>query len=98
MSDTIDLIAETVTIGDDGVPSTAETSATVFCEVTSVGANEWFEGGRNGLNPQYRFIIFTGDYHDEEICVFHGKRYRIYRTYIDGDRTELYAEKRKGNS
>jgi len=32
------------------------TERKVFAEVTSVGQSEWFEGGRQGLNPQYRFI------------------------------------------
>ena len=98
MSDTIDLISETLEYGSDGVPNPVETSRTVFCEVSSVGMHEWFEGGRNGLNPQFQFRVFSGDYNDEEICVFRGKRYRIYRTYINGDQTELYAEKRKGVS
>lgn len=98
MSDTIDLITESFAYGDDGVPVPAENVSTVFCEVSSIGMNEWFEGGRSGLNPQYRFIVFTGDYNGEELCSYRGKRYRIYRTFVNGDRTELYVEKRKGNA
>ena len=97
-SDTLDLISESYTYDAEGVPSIVEEKNTVMCEVASVGMHEWFEGGRNGLNPRRRFTVFSGDYSGEEICSFQGKRYRIYRTYTSGDSTELYVERRKGNA
>lgn len=94
----LELIYETYAFDDEGVSSVVESKKVILCEVSSVGMQEWFEGGRNGLNPQLRFTVFSGDYSGEEICSFRGNRYRIYRTYTSGDSTELYVEKRKGNA
>lgn len=71
---------------------------TVFCQVHSVTQTEFFQGGRNGLNPAFRFTVFQGDYHDEVLCEFEGKGYAIYRTYIvpGTDYIELYAERQGG--
>jgi SPP1 family predicted phage head-tail adaptor len=70
----------------------------VFVNVTSVTGTEWFEGGRNGLNPQFRFIMFSHDYNNEKVIEYNGTQYTIYRTFLRStDEIELYAELRKGN-
>lgn len=70
----------------------------VYAEVSSVGMNEWFEGGRNGLNPQYRFKVFQYDYNGETELEYDGKIYAIYRTYVDKhELIELYTEEKKGS-
>lgn len=97
-SNLLTLIKTTYTADDMGVQRPAETSRTIFCDVSSVTLSEWTEGGRIGLNPEYRFTAFLFDYDDEKICEFNGKRYAIYRTYIGRDDTiELYAERRQGD-
>lgn len=69
-----------------------------FCEVTSVSQSEYFEGGRNGLNPSFRFRLFRYDYNGETELKYNGITYRIYRTFIDkNDVIDLYAELRQGN-
>lgn len=71
----------------------------VFVQVNSVTAAEWFEGGRSGLNPEFRFTMFRYDYNGEEEIKYNGKYYRIYRTYLGrNDSIELYCERRKGNA
>lgn len=79
-------------------PDPTETSRRlIYVKVSSVGRSEWFEGGRNGLNPELRFETFAPDYCGEEIIEYRGDLYTIYRTFRDGaDRIELYAERRKG--
>lgn len=73
------------------------TERKVFAEVSSVGQSEWFEGGRNGLNPEYRFRMFAYDYNGESLVRYNGNIYSIYRTYVDrNELIELYAEKREG--
>lgn len=70
----------------------------VYCDVSSVSQTEWFEGGRNGLNPDLRFRMFKYDYQGEKNLTYNGKEYEIYRTYIDRNETiDLYTEQRKGN-
>lgn len=92
------LVTETFAPNVYGVYEKTEVRRKVFCDVSSVTQTEWFEGGRNGLNPEYRLTMFVGDYEGEQVCELNGVRYTIYRTYITkNDLIELYVEKRKGN-
>ena len=50
------------------VPITEERK--IFARVTSVTSAEWFEGGRNGLNPEFRFLIFAPEYNGEQILKY----------------------------
>lgn len=71
----------------------------VYANVTSVSADEWFEGGRNGLNPDLRFRMFKFEYHGEEIIEYKGQRYAVYRTYeARNDILELYVERKQGDA
>ncbi len=80
-----------------GIWRQTQTRRKVYCQVESVSQSEWFEGGRNGLNPQFRMVMFRYDYKGEELLEYDGTVYSIYRTYIGKDETiELYVEKRKG--
>lgn len=91
------LIAEQYTEDTYGVLKPTQTRRLVYANVTSVSADEWFEGGRNGLNPELRVRMFAPDYEGEEIAEINGKQYAIYRTYqARTDIIELYVEKRKG--
>lgn len=96
-SDVIHLITQTMTQDAYGVWHPSETSRSVFCQVNSVTRSEFFDGGRNGLNPEYEFTVFYGDYEGEPIVEYKGKRYSIYRTYLArNDTLELYAERKGG--
>lgn len=72
----------------------------VFCRVESVGRSEFFAAGRNGLNPEFKFTVFSGDYSGESVCEFHGQGYSVYRTYfVPGtDTVELYVERKGGTN
>lgn len=97
-SKTAKLITETYTKNDYGVLERSLTEKKVYVDVNSVSSSEWFEGGRNGLNPELRFTMFRYDYNNEKLIEYEGSIYTIYRTYIrNGDEIELYCEKRKGN-
>lgn len=81
-----------------GIYRKEETARTVFANVTSVSMTEWFEGGRNGLNPEYRVTMFKFDYEGEKVMQIGDVRYTVYRTYERrDDLIELYVQKRKGN-
>lgn len=98
-SNVLTLIGKTKTQNDYGVWVETETSRDVFCDVSSVTRQEFFDGGRNGLNPEYVFTMFFGDYEGETVCEFNGKRYAIYRTYhAKTDVIELYAERKGGTN
>ena len=95
----IKLISSTKTQDENGVWRETLSRRQVFCNVSSVTASEFFEGGRNGLNPEFRMTIFAGDYQGETMLEFNGKTYAIYRTYIDrNDNLELYVERKGGTN
>lgn len=98
-SNVINLISSTKTQDDFGVWRETLTERQVFCNVRSVTQTEFFEGGRNGLNPQYVFTMFRGDYEDEPMVSFEGQTYSVYRTYIRRDDTiEVYVERKGGTN
>lgn len=92
------LIGQTSEKDDYGVYRKTETEPRkVFAQVESVTRSEFFEGGRNGLNPELRFIVFFADYHGETIIEYNGVRYGVYRTYqAKNDALELYTERKGG--
>ncbi|MBR2096597.1 MAG: phage head closure protein [Prevotella sp.] len=97
-SEVITLIAQNFTQDSLNVPrELSTTERDVFAQVQNVTGLEWFEGGRNGLNPEYRFTMFKYDYDGEQIVRYKDVEYSVYRTYERRtDEIELYCEKRKG--
>ena len=98
-SEQITLISETKTQDEYGVWRSTGTERTVFAQVDSVTRSEFFEAGRNGLNPEYRFTLFFADYDGERTVKYNGNAYGIYRTYhARTDIIELYAERKGGTN
>lgn len=98
-SDVITLVSETYEKNQYGVSVPVTASQDVYCQVMSVTAQEFFEGGRNGLNPEYRFTMFAPDYNGQKTVVYNGKPYGVYRTYLGRDDTiELYVERKGGSN
>lgn len=82
-----------------GVWVESPTSRIVFCQVDSVTRAEFFDGGRNGLNPEYRMTMFFGDYNGEKLLSYNGQTYSVYRTYQGkNDTIELYVERKGGTN
>lgn len=97
-SDVANLITYSYTKNDYGVLEKQADKRKVYVDVASVSSSEFFEGGRNGLRPVYRFTIFRYDYENEDVIEYNGTFYSIYRTYVkEYDQIELYVEFRKGN-
>lgn len=98
-SEVITLLSTSKTQDSYGVWRETETGHDVFCQVDSVTRAEFFEGGRNGLNPEFRMTMFVGDYNDEKTLVYRGKSYAVYRTYLGrNDTIELYVERKGGTN
>lgn len=96
-SDVVTLVSYTSAQDDFGVWKKTKSEKDVFCRVDSVTRAEFFEGGRNGLNPEYRITMFFDDYNGEEEVVYKGKAYGVYRTYhAKTDELELYVERKGG--
>lgn len=100
MDSVIDLIAVTQAQDSNGVWQSTETARQIFCRADSVTRREFYDAGRNGLNPEFKFTVFAADYGGELLVVYNGRRYSVYRTYyIPGtDYMELYVERKGGTN
>ena len=96
MADVLILIAQAITVDEYGNEVATETERQIYCEVYSISQTEFYAAANTELNPEYRFDIFFGDYQGEDVCLFNGKRYAVYRTFRNGDTLELYAERKIG--
>ena len=99
MRDTvITLINNIFTLDDYGVPHRTESRKQVYAQVGSITRSEFYAAGRNGLNPDFVFTVFYGDYDGEPVCEYEGNRYAVYRTYFGGtgDYVELYVQREGG--
>lgn len=98
-SDIISLIDVSQVQNEYGVWVETYEKRQIYCRVESVPTREFFEAGRSGLNPEYRFTVFQGDYQGEELVEYHDKTYSIYRTYLrSNDNLELYVERKGGTN
>ena len=98
-SDVIYLVSTTKTQDANGVWQLTHTKRKVFANKRSVTRAEFFDAGRNGLNPEYAFDIFFGDYNGEEIVEYNGQGYSVYRTFHSStDNLELYVERKGGSN
>ena len=82
MDDVLNLIPTVETRDARGVYRTTELAPRqVLCKVSSVGGNEYHNAGRNGINPEFVFIVNAVEYNGETLVEYRGQRYSIYRTY-----------------
>ena len=75
MEGVLTLIGTTWVQDDRGVRRETSRSRDILCRIDSVTRSEFFEGGRNGLNPELQFTVFSGDYEGETVCQYEGKQY-----------------------
>lgn len=96
-SDTIHLIREVYAPDEAGVERPVRESREVYAQVDSVTRAEFFDAGRSGLNPEFRFTMFAGDYAGETMVKYAGKTYAVYRTFLGrNDTIELYVQREGG--
>ncbi len=97
MQDVITLRSISIEVDAYGVPQQSVNETDVYARVESVSAAEYFDGGQNGLKPEYRFLVSAWEFNDEEELSYQGKLYSVYRTYRRSlDLIELYAERKAG--
>jgi len=90
------LISPVIPLGDTDdngfVLQPEEIRHTVYANRKSVGHREFYESAGVGYITQMKFDVFSGDFGNQGMAEYEGKRYKILRTYIDpksGEFTEL---------
>lgn len=97
LQDMITLRSSVTEKDEYGVTRTTYEGREVYAKVESVSASEFFNGGQNGLKPEFRFIVNAWEYADEPELIYQDRVYSIYRVYRSSlDRAELYAERKAG--
>lgn len=92
MDDIVDLIQDVFKDNSGVKIKRGEIRETVYCNVKSIGSQEFDKASARGLKPQYCFEIFRFDFHGQSKLEYNGVPLRVYRTYIKGDLIELYTE------
>lgn len=90
MIDVLLLVSSTEAVDAWGDPVITETKRSVFCEVSSIGAKEFYQAAASGLQPEIKFTL--ADYYDytgEKLVEYDGERYHVLRTYRKGQQLEL---------
>ena len=87
-SDQITLIKENASGQDeDGFPVyRAETRNTVFCNMQSVKATEFFQAAEHGVNAVHSAVLHSYEYDGEKYAEYNGIRYAVYRAYEKQDK------------
>ena len=91
-AEVISLVSETPEA--HGVFATiSETSRDVFAEIRSVGYNEFYAAKSAGIEPSIVFVLQDYmEYNGEKVVLYDSKRYRVVRTYTNGQTIELTCE------
>lgn len=94
----ISLISATQSTDTIGQVVDAGTPTNVFARISSIDRTEWYNAGKNKMNPQMRATVKSFEYSGEREVEIDGIKYGVYRTYdVPGtDDTELYLEEKGG--
>lgn len=95
----INLVAEEYFKDEYGISRTITTKHKAYAQMNSITRAEFYDAGRNGLNPEFSITMFAGDYNGERVVEYDGKTYGVYRTYYARtDTVELYVERKGGTN
>lgn len=71
-----------------------EVKTDLYCDLKSVGRNEYYNAASQGLKPEIIFVIHNYEYNGEREILFEKNRYKVIRTYSkDFEEIELTCEK-----
>jgi SPP1 family predicted phage head-tail adaptor len=90
------LIGKTYTLDAIGQSIATETRTMVYVTEKSISRSEWYDAGQQGLNPSIQLSTPRCNYSGQREIEYEGRRYSVYRTYLNGDRVELYLELKGG--
>lgn len=90
MNEVLILIRQTQATDDFGDPVVTETSREVFGRLGSIGQTEFYQAHAVGLKPELKFILADYlDFENEALVEYLGQRYRVLRTFRNGQELEL---------
>lgn len=90
MNEVLILIQQTLGVDDYGDPVATEITREVFGRLGSIGQSEFYQAHAVGLKPELKFILADYlDYENETLVEYQGQRFRVLRTFRNGQEMEL---------
>lgn len=96
MNELLTLIQWSQSSDEYGDPVAKETRRDVFCREASIGQVEFYQAHANGLKPEVKLVLADYlDYQGEQLLQYtplgqtEPQRYRVLRTYRNGQELEL---------
>ena len=90
MDDTAKLITEEIYQDSELNIKTRKTYTAILCKIRSVTRSEFYSASTAGLTPEIEMTISHSiDYDDQKLVLFHGRIYKVIRTYWNGDEVIL---------
>ena len=90
MNEVITLIQQTHGVDAYGDPEVTEITRDVFAKMGSIGQKEFYQAHAVGLQPEIKFVLSDYlDYEGESLVQYEGQRYRVLRTYRNGQELEI---------
>ncbi|WP_297420487.1 phage head closure protein [Clostridium sp.] len=88
------LISQTIIEDEIGNQIPEEIKTNIYCDLKSIGRNEFYTAAKSGLRPEVVFVIHNYEYSGEKEVLFESKRYKVIRTYLlDFEEVELTCER-----
>lgn len=91
--DTCNLLTKTESVDSQGNLTYTTTAKNVYCNVKSVKYNEYYQAAANGLVPELIIVVRSADYCGEELISYNLQNYKVIRTFVKGENTELTVSK-----
>lgn len=90
MNEVLTLISSIETTDAWGDPIIQETHRDVFSTENSIGTKEFYQASSNGMKPEIKFVLADYlDYNDEKLIEYNCNRYKVLRTYRNGQKLEI---------
>ena len=90
MNEVLTLIRQTQAADEYGDLVATEATREVFGRLGSIGQAEFYQAHAVGLKPELKFILADYlDYENETLVEYLGQRYRVLRTFRNGQELEL---------
>lgn len=94
-NDVIDLIKITKDKDSSGFATETESDPkTVYANSLPVRSNEFYQADRAGYRIEKAFEIHRFEYEGETKVIHNNQEYEVIRTYENGEKVELYCERR----
>lgn len=98
-NDVVELGRAVIVVDDYGNQTKEYQFRDVFCELKSVGQQEFYTSAQAGLRPSFKIVLADYyEYDDEPVIRYNGRIYDVIRTYRNDLTIELTVQPKVGET